>query len=471
MTNFMNDDFLLTNPTGKYLFHTFAEKLPILDYHCHINPKDIWEDVSYENITRLWICDQGFGDHYKWRLMRACGVDENFITGGASDYEKFEKWAETLESCIGNPVYSFSHLELRRYFGYEGALNRKTCKEVWDLCNAKLKDLSARSIIKKSDVTLICTTDDPIDSLEYHHKLKEDKNFKTQVLPAFRPDKAMNLENDSYLDYLSQLSIAANLSITSFNTLTEALSNRIHYFHECGCRASDHGLEYIMFYPATPDEIESIFQKRVHNQTLSSKEINQFKTAFMMHVAKEYKKLDWGMQLHYGCKRNNNTPQFEKLGPDTGYDTIYNYSSTEEMSNFFDALQKENSLPKTIVYSLNPSDNASIVNTIGCFQEGKKGKMQQGSAWWFNDHKKGMLDQMTTLAANGVLGNFLGMLTDSRSFLSYSRHEYFRRLLCSLLGEIVESGEYPYDEEALKTIVENISYYNALNYFNFKLKD
>lgn len=470
MTLFLNDDFLLTNPTGKKLFHEVASTMPILDYHCHINPKDIWEDVHYENITRLWICDNGFGDHYKWRLMRSCGVEERFITGDASDYEKFEKWAETLESCIGNPVYSFSHLELRRYFGYDGALNRKTCKEVWELCNAKLKNLSVRTIIKNSKVTLICTTDDPIDSLEYHKKIRDDASFDTQVLPAFRPDKAMNLETDFYLDYLSQLSTTSNITIKDFKSLVEALSNRIEFFHELGCRASDHALEYISFFPATPSEIEAIFKKRLENQVLSQDDINKFKTAFMMHVAKEYHRLGWGMQLHYGCKRNNNTAQFEKLGPDTGYDTIFNYSSSAQMADFFDALKKENHLPKTIVYSLNPTDNASIVNTLGCFQGEEKGKMQHGSAWWFNDHKKGMLDQMTTLAANGVLGNFVGMLTDSRSFLSYSRHEYFRRLLCNLLGEIVESGEYPNDFEALKKIVEDISYYNAIHYFNFNLK-
>lgn len=469
MTEFMHDDFLLNNETGKQLFHEIAKKMPILDYHCHINPKDIWENVQYENITRLWICDNGFGDHYKWRLMRSCGVDEKFITGDASDYEKFEKWAETLESCIGNPVYSFSHLELRRYFGFKGALNRNTCKAVWDLCNEKLKTMSARNIIEKSNVTLICTTDDPIDSLEFHASLRDDKSFSTQVLPAFRPDKAMNLETNFYLDYLAQLEKASSLKISSFKTLCDALSNRIEFFHSLGCRASDHALEYVMFFPTAQEDIETIFEKRLQKKSLTKEEINQFKTAFMMHVAKEYARLGWGMQLHYGCKRNNNTPQFEKLGPDTGYDTIYNYSSSAEMADFFNALKSQNALPKTIVYSLNPTDNASIVNTIGCFQGEERGKMQHGSAWWFNDHKKGMLDQMTTLAANGVLGNFVGMLTDSRSFLSYSRHEYFRRLLCNLLGEIVESGEYPNDYEMLKKLVEDISYNNAARYFGFNL--
>ncbi len=470
MKQFLHEDFLLTNATAKKLFHEVAKKMPIIDYHCHINPKDIWDDVHYENITRLWICDNGFGDHYKWRLMRSCGIDEKYITGDASDYEKFEKWAETLERCIGNPVYSFSHLELNRYFGYEGILNKSTCKKVWDLCNSKLADLSARSIIKLSKVKLLCTTDDPIDSLEYHSKLSNDQNFNTQVLPAFRPDKAMNLETDFYLDYLEQLSRISSIPIISFNNLTEALSKRIEFFNNLGCRTSDHALEYIMYAPASENTIEEIFKKRLENKKLTSTEINQFKTAFMMYVAKEYKKFDWGMQLHYGCKRNNNSSQFAKLGPDSGYDTIFNYSSSIEMANFFDALQIKNDLPKTIVYSLNPTDNASIINTLGCFQETKRGKMQHGSAWWFNDHKKGMLDQMTTLASNGVLGNFIGMLTDSRSFLSYSRHEYFRRLLCNLIGEIVESGEYPNDEAILKNLVEDISYNNVLHYFNFDLK-
>lgn len=464
----MDKDFLLSNDTSKALFHDYAEKMPILDYHCHINPKEIAEDRKFENITQVWLG----GDHYKWRQMRSNGIDEYYITGGASDREKFQKWAETLTKAIGNPLYHWSHLELQRYFGYYGILNGDTAEEVWNICNAKLAEdsMTVRSIIKQSGVTLICTTDDPVDSLEYHKQIAADPSFDVQVLPAWRPDKAMNIEKPDYLDYLARLSEVSGVRIHSFETLKEALVKRMAFFDSMGCRASDHALEYVMYKPASPQELEAIFKKRLGGSEISYEEELKFKTAFMTFVGKEYHKLGWAMQLHYGTKRDNNVLRYNQLGPDTGYDCINTYGSSAEMANFLNNLNASDELPKTIIYSLNPSDNAAIGTVLGCFQDSTAvGKIQQGSAWWFNDHKVGMTDQMTSLANLGLLGNFIGMLTDSRSFLSYTRHEYFRRILCELLGKWVENGEYPADMKTLGRMVCDISYNNAVRYFGFKL--
>jgi glucuronate isomerase len=466
MKQFLDRDFLLSTDTAKKLFHEYADQLPIIDYHCHINPQEIALDRRFDNITQVWLG----GDHYKWRLMRTCGIDEYYITGNAPDLEKFEKWAETLSKAIGNPLYHWSHLELQRYFGYYGALSPKTSEEVWNLCNEKLADpsMSARNIIKMSKVTHICTTDDPIDTLEWHKQIAEASDFDVAVLPAWRPDKAMNLEKPDYTTYLEKLSIASGVTINSFCDLKRALQIRMDYFASCGCRISDHGLDYIMYEPATEDEIQAIFDKRLRGETLSTREILQFKTAFMVFVGEYYHKLGWVMQLHYGCKRDNNSRIHQLLGPDTGFDCINNNTPSSDLANFLNALEGRSALPKTIIYSLNPNDNAAIVSILGCFQDGSViGKMQHGSAWWFNDNKTGMIEQMTSLANLGYLAGFVGMLTDSRSFLSYPRHEYFRRILCELIGTWVENGEYPADYDLLKEIIENISYYNALNYFNF----
>ncbi|HIW20446.1 MAG TPA: glucuronate isomerase [Candidatus Dorea intestinavium] len=468
MKKFMGKNFLLTTDTAKDLYHDFAKTMPILDYHCHINPQEIAEDRQFKNITQVWLG----GDHYKWRQMRSNGVDEKYITGDASDYEKFEKWAETLERLIGNPLYHWSHLELKRYFGFDKPLSKKTAKEAWEVCNKKLAtpEMSVRNIIKNSNVTLICTTDDPADSLEWHKVIKEDKSFDVQVLPAWRPDKAMNIESEGFVSYLTDLSKAAGIEVNSFKSLTEALTKRMAFFDEYGCKASDHALDHVMYYPATAEEVEEIFAKRLKGEALNREESLKYRTAFMLYAGKEYHRLGWVMQLHFSCRRNNNELAFKKLGPDTGYDCINNYSPTDEMTSFLDALNKTDELPKTILYSLNPNDNAMISSIIGCFQDEKTaGKVQQGSAWWFNDHKVGMIDQMTSLANLGVLSNFVGMLTDSRSFLSYTRHEYFRRILCELIGGWVENGEYPDDMEALETIIKDISYNNAVKYFGFDL--
>ena len=466
MKAFMDQDFLLSTDTAKRLYHDYAEKMPIIDYHCHINPQEIAQDRSFDNITQIWLG----GDHYKWRQMRSNGVEEAYITGDATDREKFQKWAETLEKAIGNPLYHWSHLELQRYFDCNTPLTGRTAEEIWNLCNEKLHDpaLSVRGIIKQSNVRLICTTDDPIDSLEWHKKIAEDKDFDVKVLPAWRPDKAMNLEKPDYPDYISKLEAASGISIHSFADLKEALRSRLAFFDSMGCKVSDHGLNYVMYQPAPEEEIEAIFTKRLSGIMPSPDEELKFKTAFMIFAGREYHRLGWVMQLHYGAKRDNNRKMYQKLGPDTGYDCINTYGPSAQLADFLNALSETDELPKTILYSLNPGDNAAIGTIIGCFQDsGAVGKIQHGSAWWFADNKTGMIEQMTSLANLGLLSNFVGMLTDSRSFLSYTRHEYFRRILCDLIGSWVENGEYPCDFEVLGKIVQDISYNNAARYFGF----
>ncbi len=469
MKKFMDKDFILSTKTAARLFHEYAEDVPVLDYHCHINPEEIAHDRKFDNITQVWLG----GDHYKWRFMRSCGVEEKYITGDASDHDKFIAWATVLGKAIGNPLYHWSHLELQRYFGYDGILNADTAESVWKLCNKKLKSpkMSVRNIIKQSNVTLICTTDDPVDALNFHDEIREDKTFKVQVLPAWRPDKAMNIEKPAYIDYLSKLSGVSGVKITSFESLIEALKARLDFFAGKGCCVSDHALEYVMYNPASPSEIEEIFKKRLNGALPSKEDELKFKTEFMLAMGREYCKRNWVMQLHYGCKRDNNTRMFDRLGPDTGYDCINTETSSVGLADFLNALEKESALPKTILYSLNPADNESIGTVLGCFQDSSAvAKIQQGSAWWFNDNKIGMENQIKSLANLGNLSGFVGMLTDSRSFLSYTRHEYFRRILCNVLGEWVENGEFPEDYKTLETIVKDISYNNAVRYFGFDLK-
>ena len=465
MKTFLCKDFLLTNPTAQKLYHEVAAHLPIVDYHCHLNPQEVYEDVQFENITRLWLG----GDHYKWRILRSNGVEERYITGDATDREKFQKWAETLEVAIGNPLYHWSHLELQRYFGYEGWLNGETAEEVWNLCNEKLQNgLSARKLIEMSNVEILCTTDDPADTLEWHKKIAEDESFSVKVLPAWRPDKAMGLEKPDYLTYLEKLSAASGVKIDSFSALIKALKNRMDFFASMGCSISDHGMAYVMCAPASAETVEAIFAKRLAGELVSAEEERQFKTAFLVEMGREYYKKNWVMQLHYGVKRDNNGSVFAKLGPDAGIDCISNYTPSAELADYLNLLAVNDELPRTIIYSLNPIDNAAIGTIIGCFQDSSAvGKIQQGSAWWFNDNKTGMIEQMTSLANLGLLGNFIGMLTDSRSFLSYTRHEYFRRIMCELIGGWVENGEYPADYRALERIVSGISYKNTKRYFGW----
>ena len=464
----MDENFLLHTECARKLYHDYAKPMPILDYHCHISPQDIAQDRQFTDITQVWLG----GDHYKWRQMRSNGIEEAFITGDAPAREKFQKWAETLEKLIGNPLYHWSHLELQRYFGYYGHLNSETAEEVWRLCNEKLKDpqMSVRGLIRQSGVTLLCTTDDPADSLEWHDKIREDDTFDVQVLPAWRPDKAVNVDAPAFPDYIRRLETAAGVTVRTFDDLKTALRNRMEFFHKRGCLVSDHGLDYVMYAPVCDPEVEAIFQKGLHGEPLTSAEAAGYKTALMLFLGREYHRLGWVMQLHYGCKRDNNAYMFQQLGPDTGFDCINNHAPSAQMADFLNALSATNQIPKTIIYSLNPNDDASIGTILGCFQDpSAAGKLQQGSAWWFNDHKQGMTAQMTSLANLGCLGNFIGMLTDSRSFLSYTRHEYFRRIMCELLGGWVENGEYPNDQKALKKIVEGICYNNAVKYFGFNL--
>ena len=462
MKNFMDRDFLLSTETAKHLYHDYAAELPIIDFHCHLNPQEIYEDRQFENITQVWLG----GDHYKWRLMRSAGVDEHFITGGASDREKFQKWAETLGLAVGNPLYHWSHLELRNYFGYPGALNGDTAEEVWQLCNEKLKELSARKLIVNSKVKALCTTDDPADTLEWHKKIAEDKSFGVKVLPSYRPDKALGIEKADYLTYLSRLG-----EIKSFEQLAAVLKERLAFFVACGCRVSDHGMEAVPYAPASAEQVEAIFQKRLAGELPTEHEQKQFKTALLLELGRAYHRLGVVMQLHFGVIRDNSHRVFRALGPDAGIDSIGDAPSIKELAAFLGALDDTGELPKTILYSLNPNDNAALVTVMGAFQTGEAvGKVQHGSAWWFNDHKTGMIEQLTTLAADGYLAGFVGMLTDSRSFLSYARHEYFRRILCELIGSWVENGEYPNDEKALRTIVEGICVKNAEKYFDLKSK-
>ena len=465
----MDKDFLLNTEAAKTLYHEVAAGCPIIDYHCHLNPREIYEDIRYENITQVWLG----GDHYKWRLMRSAGVPEKYITGDATDYEKFEKYAEVLGKAIGNPLYHWSHLELRRFFGYEGILNKNTAKEVWEIANAKLQSegYTSRGLIAMSNVETICTTDDPVDSLEWHEKMAADETLKVTVLPAWRPDKAMNLEKVTYLDYVAQLEKAAGMKIASFADLKAALHARLDFFAAHGCSLSDHGLNFVMYAPAPEEEVERIFKARLDGTIPTAAEETIFKFAFMAFVAAEYAKRNWVMQLHYGCQRDNNPVMFRKMGADTGFDCVDNYAPSGQTAHFLGYLEDRGELPKTILYSLNTNDNAAIDSILGCFQNDTAvGRIQHGSAWWFNDHFDGMSEQIRSLANLGYLAGFVGMLTDSRSFLSYPRHDYFRRILCRIFGEWVEEGFYPEDMDTLKEIIRDICYGNAKRYFNFQAK-
>ena len=467
MQAFMDKDFLLSTETARKLFHNVAKECPIIDYHCHLSPKEIWEDIRFENITQVWLG----GDHYKWRLMRCAGVDEKYITGDSTDYEKFCKWAEVIGKAIGTTLYHWSHLELQRFFGWYGALSAKTADACWNTVNQKFQEpeFTARGLIRQSHVDVICTTDDPVDSLEYHEKLAKDDSFKTTVLPAWRPDKAMNIEKPAWTEYIAKLAEVSGMEIHSFADLKKALKIRMDFFEAHGCKLSDHALGYVMYAPASDEEVEAIFSKRMGGGKLDTHEQAIFRHAFMTYVAGEYAQRGWAMQLHYGCRRDNNLSMYAKMGPDTGFDCIY--TPSDQTAAFLGSLERTGSLPKTILYSLNPADNQAIDTICGCFQSSEAvSKMQHGSAWWFNDHFQGMTDQLTSFANLGYLAGFIGMLTDSRSFLSYPRHEYFRRILCRLLGEWVEDGRYPDDEELLSEIVRGICYDNAKKYFNFTSK-
>lgn len=460
---FLNEQFLLNSKVAEKLYNDFAKGLPIIDYHCHLSPQQIYEDKVFENATEVWLD----GDHYKWRAMRANGIDEKFITGDALPYEKFEKWALTIPATLGNPLYHWTHLELRRFFNEDSLLNDKTAPAIWENMNSQLKEKSVRELIIQSNVEVICTTDDPTDSLEYHLLLKQDKDFKVKVLPSFRPDKALEINRPTFLNWIAALETTAGIQVTSLAELKEALLKRIEFFDMVGCKVADHALDKIYFEQATEQQVDEIVRKAVTGENVSLLEEAQYKTHVLQFLGHEYMKRDWAMQYHISANRNNNTKMFNMLGPDTGYDSIGDGQIAEPLTRLLDSLAVNNALPKTIIYSLNPKDYYVIASIIGSFQESIPGKIQFGTAWWFNDQKEGMIEQMKALASVGLISRFLGMLTDSRSFLSYTRHEYFRRLLCDLVGKWVEDGEAPEDYELLGKMVEDICYYNSKNYFNF----
>ena len=461
---FMNDNFLLSNETAIKLYHNYAKKCPIIDYHCHINPKEIALDKKFENITEIWLG----GDHYKWRMIRSNGVPENEVTGDASDRVKFQRFAEALPRAIGNPMYHWTHLELKRYFGFDKPLSAETADEAWEICNARLKEdgMSAKNIIKNSNVVMIGTTDDPIDSLEWHKKIAQDGDCAAAVLPSFRPDRAVNIEKAGFKEYIKQLAEVSGIDIKTAEDVKKALSLRLDYFCENGCKVTDHGLDYMCFSPAESDEVEAIFAKAMGGEAVSLADADKYRTAVLLHLGREYAKRNIVMQIHYNVQRNTNTAKFNSIGADTGFDCIATNECGRAVTGFLNALEVEGLLPKTILYSLNPNDNELLGTVIGCFQGPEaRVKIQHGSAWWFNDTKSGMEAQLKSLANLSILGNFVGMLTDSRSFLSYTRHEYFRRILCNLIGTWVENGEYPNDENMLGTLVEDICYNNAKEYF------
>lgn len=456
----MEKDFLLNSPTAQNLYHNVASSLPIIDYHCHLSAEEIALDRSFQNPTQLWL----EGDHYKWRLMRSFGIEERYITGEAPDKEKFFKWVEAVSTAIGNPLYHWSVLELKNYFGYTGVLCAQNAQEIWEWCNQKLQEpgFSARGLLLRSGVEVVCTTDDPADSLQWHLMLRE-SDFPVKVLPSFRPDNALNIEKADYTEYLKRLG-----DIRSFAALKQALEERLDFFVSLGCTVSDHGLAAVPYAPASEQEIERIFHKRIEGGVLSLSEQQQFKTALLTTLGKAYAARGMVMQLHMGVQRDLSLRVYRALGADAGIDAIGDAISVADLAAFLNALDAEQCLPKTILYSLNPCDNAALVSVMGAFQTGEaRGKLQHGSAWWFNDHKKGITEQLTTLAAQGHLATFIGMLTDSRSFLSYARHEYFRRILCDVIGTWIENGEYPLQEDLLRQIVQGICYRNAKEYFGF----
>ena len=475
MKPFMDREFCLENETAKHLFHDYAEHLPIIDYHCHISPREIYEDRRYNNISEVWFGGRNadgtyFGDHYKWRVMRANGVPEEKITGSADPYEKFAAFAEALEMAIGNPMYHWSNLELHKYFGITEPLTVKNAEKIWEKTCHMLQndpDLSVRGIIRQSGVSYIGTTDDPTDSLEWHEKLAAEKDLGFLVCPSFRPDKAINIQRPGFAEYISRLAeVTGRPGITTVDGIISALYERIDYFKAHGCRASDHGIDYIPYRECTDEEADRILMKAIEGETLSREETEKYQTRILLALARKYAKENIVMEIHFGCSRNVNQKAFEAYGPDTGYDMIAKTFCFNEFAKFCSKLSETDELPKIIDFSLDSTDFNQLASLNAGFQSAKEpGWMQLGAAWWFLDTRDGMEAQMKALANNGLLGNFVGMLTDSRSFLSYSRHDYFRRIACSLIGKWVENGEYPDDEESLKKIVEGICYKNAKRYF------
>ena len=465
-SSFLTEDFLLQNDFAKKLYHDYVARLPIIDYHCHLPPQEIADDKKFENLTQIWLD----GDHYKWRAMRALGIQEDFITGKAPDEDKFAKWAHTVPYTLRNPLYHWSHLELRRYFGIEDLLSENSASQIYEACNHLLStdDYSTQSLIRKMNVETVCTTDDPADSLDAHQKIASDP-FGTRILPTFRPDKAYAVENPTaYNEYLRKLGDVTNISIQSFEQLLQALANRVDYFDSLGCRLSDHGLEQLYYADRNDFDVDKLFKKAIDGNKLTRSETDYYKYRVLHELGKMYYARGWTQQYHVGAIRNTNSRMMRQLGPDTGFDSVGDFSQARAIALFLNELDSTDQLAKTILYNLNPSDNEVMATMIGNFNDGSvKGKIQFGSAWWFLDQKDGMEKQLNALSNFGMLSCFVGMLTDSRSFLSYPRHEYFRRILCNLLGKDVENGELPSDEAWLGKIASDICYYNAKTYFNF----
>lgn len=463
MKEFMGHDFLLDNPVAVRLYHEHAEKMPIFDFHCHLSPREIYEDKKYRSISEVWLA----GDHYKWRLMREFGTDEKYVTGDADDYDKFLAYARVMPYAVGNPIYAWTHLELRRFFGIHELLSEKTAEKIYKECGEKLKTLTARKMIEMSNVRAVCTTDDPADNLEYHKKIAADKSFSVAVHPSFRPDKALNIELPAYLPYLETLGNTVGYRLDSLAAIEGALAGRIDFFDKAGCLCADHGLEHPVYSPATREEVAAVVDKRLAGGTLTADEIAKYKGYINVFLGRHYAKRGWVQQYHIGAIRNNSERNFRTLGPDTGFDAIGDDTFAPALSATLSALDLTGELPKTILYCLNPRDNYLLAAMMNCFQDGKiRGKVQLGSGWWFNDQKEGMRRQLEALMQTGLVSCFVGMLTDSRSFLSYTRHEYFRRILCSELGRLVEQGEYPAENlPLLGSIVEDICYNNAAAYF------
>lgn len=466
MKEFMDRDFLLDTDTAKHLFHDYCEDMPICDYHCHLSPREIYENKQPDNISELWLS----GDHYKWRAMRSCGIPEKYCTGDASPKEKFEKFAFALQYAIGNPLYHWAHIELQRYFGINTPLSAKTADDIYERANAAIAagDFRPRTLIEKSKVKMLCTTDDPIDSLEYHKKIADLKDFDCKVLPTFRPDKALNIQAPDFAEYVGKLASAAEMEINSYSDVIKALLKRADYFHSFGCRISDQAFEVPPYAVASDDEINAVFKKAMNGETISKEEADMYKTPVVVALGEKYHDLGWAMELHMGAIRNNNTRMFNALGPDTGFDSVGDGEVAIPLSRLLDAMAKEDKLPKTILFNLNDKDNTVLATMLGNFQSDEApSKIQYGPAWWFLDTMDGMTAQLKSLGNLGILGKFVGMETDSRSFTSYGRHEYFRRILCALIGRWVEDGWYANDDEMLKEIVQGISFNNAKEYFNF----
>lgn len=462
MRKFLTEDFMLHSESARKLYHECAAGLPIMDYHCHLQPKEIVEDKKYRNIFELWLG----GDHYKWRAMRTNGVKEELITGDAPEKEKFMKWAETVPYLIGNPLFHWTHLELRTYFDFHEMLTKDNAEHVWNLCNEKLQspEFSARNLIKRSNVEMVGTTDAPADDLHFHAEIKK-SGFSTKVLPTYRPDQVLNIEADNFKENVEKVGKAAGVSITSFASMKDAVKQRLEHFKANGCVESDHGLQSVCYVECTEQDAENALKKALHGEKLSEFDIEAYKTQLMLFMWRKYSEYGWVSQYHIGAIRNNNSRMFKQLGPDTGFDSIAHSYYADKLSKFMDTLAKDDQLPKTVLYCLNPSDNEVLGTMLGNFQGGGiQGKIQFGSGWWFNDTKDGMIRQMTALSSLGMLSRFVGMLTDSRSFISYPRHEYFRRIMCNLIGDMVEHGEYPSDYKLLGEIVQNISYYNIKKY-------